>query len=81
VIVPFHPYFIFLACNSHTETLFKNSEILPLHHLIKYFKLMFMYDYCNNLLPISFENVWPTNAQKRNRDNPVNERDYKISTC
>jgi hypothetical protein len=54
--------------NSHTEPLFKNCEILPLMYLIKYFKLLFMYDFSNNLLPVSFHNIWLTNAQKRNID-------------
>jgi sulfur relay (sulfurtransferase) DsrF/TusC family protein len=35
--------------NSHNEPLFKKSEILPLKNLIEYFKLLFMYDYKNNL--------------------------------
>jgi hypothetical protein len=60
--------------NSHTEPLFKKSEILPLRYLIKYFKLLFMYDYRNDLVPISFKNVWLTNAQKRIHDNPLNVR-------
>jgi hypothetical protein len=57
--------------NSHTEPLFKNNSILPLNLLIKYFGLLFMYDYCNNLLPLSFRNLWPTNVERRNRENTV----------
>jgi hypothetical protein len=55
--------------NSHTEPLFKSNLILPVDLLIKYFKLLFMYDYCNNLLPLSFRNLWPTNAERRNQEN------------
>jgi Reverse transcriptase (RNA-dependent DNA polymerase) len=54
--------------NSHTEPLFKKSEILPLKNLIEYFKVLFMYDYKNNLLPLSFANLWPTNAERRNQE-------------
>jgi hypothetical protein len=57
--------------NSHTEPLFKNNSILPVDLLVKYFKLLFMYDYCHNLLPLSFRNLWPTNAERRNQENPA----------
>jgi hypothetical protein len=57
--------------NSHTEPLFKNNSILPVDLLVKYFKLLFMYDYCHNLLPLSFKNLWPTNAERRNQENPA----------
>jgi hypothetical protein len=30
-----------------------------------------MYDYCNDLLPLSFRNLWATNAERRNRENTV----------
>jgi Reverse transcriptase (RNA-dependent DNA polymerase) len=52
--------------NCHTEPLFKSCEILPLKYLVKFFKILFMYDYTNNLLPISFENTWNSNANRRN---------------
>jgi hypothetical protein len=52
--------------NSHTEPLFKQCEIFPLSLLIKYFKLLFMYDFTNDLLPLSFKNIWVTNAERRN---------------
>jgi hypothetical protein len=57
--------------NAHSEPLFKISEILPLNHLIKFAKLLFMFDYAQNSLPSSFTNLWPTNAQIRlNEENP-----------
>jgi hypothetical protein len=36
-----------------------------------------MYDYCNNLLPISFKNIWLTNAEKRNLENEASERNLR----
>ncbi len=50
--------------NSHTESLFKKSKILPLPKLINYFKLQFMQQYVQGLLPISFINTWTTNADR-----------------
>ena len=52
--------------NAHTEPLFKSKKILPFYDLSSFFKLLFMYDYINNLLPISFNHVWPTNEERRN---------------
>jgi hypothetical protein len=54
------------AYNSHTEPLFKATGILPLNYLISFFKILFMYDFKNNLLPVSFCNTWSTNASVRN---------------
>jgi hypothetical protein len=52
--------------NCHTKPLFKQCEILPLMYLVKFFKILFMYDYTQKLLPKSFENLWLTNANRRN---------------
>jgi hypothetical protein len=60
--------------NSHTEPLFKKCEILPLKLLIHFFKILFMYDYRNNLLPLSFENMWTTNAIRRQEANIYQNR-------
>ena len=57
--------------NSHTEPLFKNQKILPFHNLFSFFKLLFMYDYVNHALPISFNNVWPTNEERRRNNAEV----------
>ncbi len=51
--------------NAHTESLFKASKILPLKYLAEFLKLQFMQQYTFNNLPISFTNVWPTNAERR----------------
>jgi Reverse transcriptase (RNA-dependent DNA polymerase) len=50
--------------NAHTEPLFKKLNILPLHFLIDYFKIQFMFQYKNNLLPSAFEDSWTTNQQR-----------------
>ncbi len=47
----------------HTESLFKNSAILPLDYLIEYFSSIF-YQYLNNHLPVSFNNTWQTNVTR-----------------
>ena len=60
--------------NSHTEPLFKNKKILPFHDLFSFFKLLLMYDYVNHALPISFNNVWPTNEERRNNAEGANLR-------
>jgi hypothetical protein len=59
--------------NSHTEPLFKKCKILPLNLLVKYFKVLFMYDFTNDLLPLSFKNIWLSNAERRNLEHNVNE--------
>jgi Reverse transcriptase (RNA-dependent DNA polymerase) len=50
--------------NSHTEPLFKKLNILPLPLLIKFFKIQFMFQYKNKLLPTAFEDTWTTNEQR-----------------
>lgn len=51
--------------NSHTEPLFKKSNILPLPKLIQYFNIKFMQEYKNNFLPAAFNNYWPLNSDLR----------------
>ena len=48
---------------SHSSPLFKNLNILPFESLAHYFKLKFMYEYKNNLLPRSFNNMWPRRGE------------------
>ncbi len=50
--------------NSHSEPLFKQTNILPLPSLIKYFRLQFFQQYKNGFLPKIFENCWLTNSEK-----------------
>ena len=44
--------------NAHTGPLLKKQKILPFESLILFFRLKFMFEYKNNLMPRSFENVW-----------------------
>ncbi len=53
-----------LPYNSHTESYFKASKILPLPKLIDFFKLQYMQNYKQGFLPISFSDVWTTNAER-----------------
>jgi hypothetical protein len=55
--------------SSHTEHLFKKCNILPFEDLSQYFKLLFMYDFKEDLLPLSFKNLWKTNAKLRRANN------------
>ena len=54
--------------NSHTEPLFKELKILPLESLIKFFSLQFMQHYIQGFLPVSFNNIWLTNEERRAED-------------
>ena len=51
--------------NAHTEPLFKQLCILPLDKLVEYFNLQFMQNFVQGFLPISFNNVWITNEDRR----------------
>jgi hypothetical protein len=53
------------AYNAHTEPLFKNFGILPLTLLCEYFKVQFMQKFTQGFLPLSFNDVWITNAIRR----------------
>ena len=53
-----------LPYNGHTESFFKISKILPLPQLIEFFKLQFMQQYKQSLLPLAFSSVWTTNADR-----------------
>ncbi len=48
---------------SHSRPIFKNLNILPFESLALYFKLKFMYEYKNQLLPRSFNNMWPRRGE------------------
>jgi hypothetical protein len=65
--------------NAHTESLFKKSEVLPLHMLIDYFRIQFMHQFVYNHLPASFSRCWLTNAERRD-DGPAlrNEEDFFV---
>ena len=62
--------------NSHTESLFKKCNILPLPKLIEYFKLQFMHQFIQGFLPISLKNTWTTNEYRNRTREYNNEREF-----
>jgi hypothetical protein len=52
--------------NAHTESLFKESKILPIPKLIEFFQLQFMQHYVNGFLPSSFNDMAITREAVRN---------------
>ena len=52
--------------NSHTDPLFKRSGILELKDLYEYQTTLFMLDYINNRLPLSFNSTFEFNHQIQN---------------
>ncbi len=57
------------AYNSHTDPLFKNSQILKLNDLYTYETTMFMYKYMTNKLPPSFANIFIQNHLRQEHHN------------
>ena len=55
--------------NSHTEPLFKNSNILPFKMLVDYFNIQFLHRYTINLLPKSFQGMWVKNSERLQNEN------------
>ena len=47
--------------NTHTDPLFRKSEILKLNDLYVYNMLIFMFEYCHNKLPPSFQPMFMFN--------------------
>ena len=52
--------------NSHTDPLFKRSGILKLKDLYEYQTTLFMLDFINNRLPLSFNSTFQFNHQIQN---------------
>lgn len=48
----------------HTTPLFQKLSILPLHKLIYFNVLKFMFQYTRNLLPTTFDNTWVRNIDR-----------------
>ena len=44
--------------NSHTDPLFKGSRILKLHDIYQLEVMLFMHDYINDRLPVSFQHIY-----------------------
>jgi hypothetical protein len=55
--------------NAHSESLFKDSKILPLPKLIEYFQLQFMQHFVNGHLPNIFNEMAMTREDFRNQGN------------
>jgi hypothetical protein len=51
--------------NAHSEPFFKSLNILPFPKLILFFNLKIMQGFKNGFLPVSFNDVWYTNAVRR----------------
>ena len=47
--------------NSHTDPLFRSSQVLKVPDLYIYQSVLFMFDYIQNNLPVSFNHVFPFN--------------------
>jgi hypothetical protein len=62
----------------HTAPLFANLEILPLDELVTYQRLKFMHCYHHQKLPISFAQLWATNAERNPERVLRNAQDYFI---
>ena len=56
--------------NAHSEPIFKELGILPLNKIIEFFNLQFMHNFVQGFLPISFNNVWVTNEERRPENSP-----------
>jgi hypothetical protein len=55
------------AYNSHTDPLYKSSEILKITDLYEHQVNLFMYDFYHKLLPISFHSVFKYNHEIQSR--------------
>jgi len=51
--------------NSHTEPLFKALNILPFAQLCQFFKLQFMQQFTQKLLPVALQSMWISNNERR----------------
>ena len=64
--------------NLHTGPLLKELKILPFESLMLFFRLKFMFEYKNNLLPRSFENVWQYRGELNGNRILRNNDEYNI---
>ena len=64
--------------NSHTEPLFKKLNILPFAQLCLFFKLQFMQQFTQNLLPVALNNMWVTNNVRRQNEAHVMLRNANL---
>lgn len=52
--------------NSHSEPLFKITNVLPLADLINYFRLQFFQNFKQGFVPTSLKTIWITNQERNN---------------
>jgi len=57
--------------NSHTEPLFKALNILPFAQLCQFFKLQFMQQFTQKLLPVALQSMWISNNERRSNQSQV----------
>ena len=53
--------------NSHSDPLYKLSEILKIKDLYEYQVQLFMYDFNHKILPVSFHSLFKYNHEIQNR--------------
>jgi len=69
--------------NSHTEPLFKKTEILKLHDIIKFTRISLMQESIQKLSPVTMHSIWIKNRDHRILTNNYvrelrNDNDYMI---
>ena len=67
--------------NSHTEPLFKRSNILKLNDLTVLQSVLFMYDYRTGKLPQSFHGYYTTNQDMPNSRHTRQSELYRLPRC
>ena len=61
--------------NSHTDPLFKTTNVMKFDDMVQFVKIDFMHSYCHKYLPASFDNVWTQNCEI-DADFNLNLRNY-----
>jgi len=67
--------------NAHTEPLFKRANILKLQDQIEYEKLLFMYDFVEGNLPLSFNNLYAYNHENQADRLTRQSNQIRITRC
>ena len=65
--------------NAHTDPLYKATKILKLNDLYKQQVLLFMYDFCNNKLPMSFQDTYLLQSDSNNHPYPTRHTNLFIT--
>ena len=64
--------------NAHTGPLFLKQKILPFESLTLFFRLKFMFEYINNLMPRSFANIWQYRGELNGNHMLRNNSEFNI---